>query len=299
MEGFVVTQSGAQNFVAAGGTTSAITATLVPTPATLYDGMVVNLKMPLTAIDGTASLPSLNLVTTALTGAKWACKPGGGYIRAQDWKAGDIVSWAWNQTGNRWELRDQRAGVKVSSNDARPGYLNGKLVAGAGITLTEGSNAGDEILTINSSSGRTFIGSYAVPTTSLPTTITMSNVMSSAYQYYDIEWEEVHQNLNSSLPSNAWLKVAFSKDNATWSTAEVISVCGSNYYSSGTLKFYGNGQLNIGFLSMPGFLNLPYAGGVFGLQSVAPGSAATYVSLRLTCSAGFRQYSKVSIYGYN
>lgn len=40
------------------------------------------------------------------------------------------------------------ATVKVSSNDTTGGYLNGKLVAGTGITLTENNNGGDETLTI-------------------------------------------------------------------------------------------------------------------------------------------------------
>lgn len=40
--------------------------------------------------------------------------------------------------------------VKISSNDTTAGYLNGKLVAGAGITLTENNDGGDETLTISS-----------------------------------------------------------------------------------------------------------------------------------------------------
>lgn len=40
-------------------------------------------------------------------------------------------------------------GCPVSSNDANPGYLNGKLVAGEAIDLTEGSDGGDETLTIS------------------------------------------------------------------------------------------------------------------------------------------------------
>ena len=39
--------------------------------------------------------------------------------------------------------------VGVSANDSTPGYLNGKLVAGTNITLTEGSDGGDETLTID------------------------------------------------------------------------------------------------------------------------------------------------------
>jgi len=38
--------------------------------------------------------------------------------------------------------------VKVSSNDTTNGYLNGKLVAGTGISLTENSDGGNETLTI-------------------------------------------------------------------------------------------------------------------------------------------------------
>jgi hypothetical protein len=43
---------------------------------------------------------------------------------------------------------DEKA--KVSSNDTTAGYLNGKLVAGAGITLTENNDGGNETLTISS-----------------------------------------------------------------------------------------------------------------------------------------------------
>ena len=38
--------------------------------------------------------------------------------------------------------------VKISSDDTTPDFLNGKLVAGTGISLTEGSGGGDETLTI-------------------------------------------------------------------------------------------------------------------------------------------------------
>lgn len=46
---------------------------------------------------------------------------------------------------------DEKAGV--SSNDTTPGYLDGKLVAGSNITLTEGNDGGDETLTIASTGG--------------------------------------------------------------------------------------------------------------------------------------------------
>ena len=42
--------------------------------------------------------------------------------------------------------------VSVSANDTTAGYLNGKLVAGSLITLTENNDGGDETLTIISNS---------------------------------------------------------------------------------------------------------------------------------------------------
>jgi hypothetical protein len=47
------------------------------------------------------------------------------------------------------ENTDLDVKVKVSANDTTAGYLNGKLVAGTGITLTEGSDGGDETFTVS------------------------------------------------------------------------------------------------------------------------------------------------------
>ena len=55
------------------------------------------------------------------------------------------------------------AAAKVSANDTTPGYLNGKLVAGSGITFTEGSDGGNETLTIARSDG-IFYGASTVGT---------------------------------------------------------------------------------------------------------------------------------------
>ena len=50
--------------------------------------------------------------------------------------------------------------VKVSTNDTTPGFLNGKLVAGTNISLTEGSDGGNETLTVASTAaGTTLSGS--------------------------------------------------------------------------------------------------------------------------------------------
>tara|TARA_R110002020_G_scaffold17394_1_gene61159 strand:+ start:351 stop:1808 length:1458 start_codon:yes stop_codon:yes gene_type:complete len=54
-----------------------------------------------------------------------------------------------NGTANGFDT-DTNDKVKVSSNDTTAGFLNGKLVAGTNITLTEGSDGGNETLTIAS-----------------------------------------------------------------------------------------------------------------------------------------------------
>lgn len=59
---------------------------------------------------------------------------------------------------------DEKA--KVSSNDTTPGFLNGKLVAGANVTLTENNNGGNETLTISAAGGAT--GFTASQNTSSP-----------------------------------------------------------------------------------------------------------------------------------
>jgi hypothetical protein len=60
--------------------------------------------------------------------------------------------------GNGGDATDEKA--KVSANDTTAGFLNGKLVAGTNITLTENNNGGDETLTIAAAGGVTgFTGS--------------------------------------------------------------------------------------------------------------------------------------------
>ena len=52
--------------------------------------------------------------------------------------------------GSAWQTitADTDVKTKVSSNDTTAGFLNGKLVAGSNVTLTEGSDGGNETLTI-------------------------------------------------------------------------------------------------------------------------------------------------------
>jgi len=56
--------------------------------------------------------------------------------------------------GTSWNAITSNTDVKVSvsANDTTPGYLNGKLVAGSLITLTENNDGGNETLTLTSNS---------------------------------------------------------------------------------------------------------------------------------------------------
>ena len=55
--------------------------------------------------------------------------------------------------GSAWQTitADTDVKTKVSSNDTTAGFLNGKLVGGTNVTLTEGSDGGNETLTISAS----------------------------------------------------------------------------------------------------------------------------------------------------
>lgn len=63
----------------------------------------------------------------------------------------------WNAGSSQWQPADQSgpAGdelVKVSANDTTAGFLNGKLVAGSNITLTEQNDGGNETLSVSATS---------------------------------------------------------------------------------------------------------------------------------------------------
>ena len=59
--------------------------------------------------------------------------------------------------GSAWQTitADTDVKTKVSANDTTAGFLNGKLVAGSNISFTEGSDGGNETLTIAATAGAT------------------------------------------------------------------------------------------------------------------------------------------------
>jgi hypothetical protein len=89
--------------------------------------------------------------------------------------------------------------VKVSSNDTTAGYLNGKLVAGANITFTEGSDGGNETLTIAASGGggggSSNLTEYTVTTadaenTTSQVTVATFTVPANTWEDGDVVWLE-------------------------------------------------------------------------------------------------------------
>ena len=74
-------------------------------------------------------------------------------VRSATAPASPTIGMLWQDTSVNGDLvgattTDEKA--KVSANDTTSGYLNGKLVAGTNITLTEGSDGSNETLTIAS-----------------------------------------------------------------------------------------------------------------------------------------------------
>jgi hypothetical protein len=67
---------------------------------------------------------------------------------------------AYNDTNKQFEPQTFAGGAdelaKVSANDTTAGYLNGKLVAGSGVTLTEQNDGGNETLEIAAGGGQNY-----------------------------------------------------------------------------------------------------------------------------------------------
>tara|TARA_R110002012_G_scaffold95685_1_gene231127 strand:- start:290 stop:1453 length:1164 start_codon:yes stop_codon:yes gene_type:complete len=117
----------------------------------VYLGKGIQTVTPGSASVGTAQIADLAVTTAkldnlAVTNAKVADDAVGvdelsatGTASASTYLRGD----------NSWAAvaADTNDKVSVSADDTTPGYLNGKLVAGTNISLTEGSGGGDETLT--------------------------------------------------------------------------------------------------------------------------------------------------------
>ena len=147
------------------GAANAYVVTLPYTPSALTDGMIVVFKPANTNTSATVTLNVDSLGAVAVTLADGTAPSIG------DLKANYYTVARYNSTNSKWEIisitpsiisciagvaaASSGSGVLVSSNDTTLGYLNGKLLAGEGIDLTEGNDGGDETLTISAEDATT------------------------------------------------------------------------------------------------------------------------------------------------
>jgi len=110
-----------------------------------------------TEIDATAITDGFVLTADGAGNSVWEASAGGGASAINDLTDVVITTAANGEVltfnGTNWVNQPAGAGsdvlVKVSANDTTSGYLNGKLVAGTGVSLVENNDAGNETLSIN------------------------------------------------------------------------------------------------------------------------------------------------------
>lgn len=98
-----------------------------------------------------AQISTYEKVLGASLGTLSGIASAAGYIPMINIASGTTGSGVYFRGDRSWSsIADEK--VKISSNDTTEGYLNGKVVSGNGITLTENSDGGDETLSISLSS---------------------------------------------------------------------------------------------------------------------------------------------------
>lgn len=144
-------------------------------------------------------------------------------------------------------VTDTNDKAKVSSNDTTAGYLNGKLVAGSGITLTEGNNGGDETLTIAASGGGggSTVTEYTVTTNDAENTTSQITVLTftipaNTFGDGDVVWWEIwcKQLESTSTDSVTWVYSITGLSDTTFTiSGNQTSVVTS--FASAAFKRYG------------------------------------------------------------
>ena len=172
--------------------------------------------------------------------------------------------------------------VKVSSNDTTAGFLNGKLVAGSNITLTEGSDGGNETLTIAAAGGGGGIASLSADTNA-----TLGSNLDVAT--FDIVTESSNRNVEVAAHGTGYFrikgndnpsKIAFlCEQNSHEITLSAPAHSSSSAYaltlptslSAGALYTSSGGQLSTG--------DLPVADGGTGASDAAGARTALGVAI--------------------
>lgn len=134
--------------------------------------------------------------------------------------------------------------VKVSANDTTPGVLNGKLVAGDGLTLTEGSDGGDETFTaaLDLTDDHTWSSVQASAITALTDAASITWTMTAGNDY-SVTLGEVGRTLADPTGMVAGQRGVLKVDSTsgtitTWGTGTMLFSSGTAPTSSGGIDIY-------------------------------------------------------------
>lgn len=171
---------------------------------------------------------------------------------------------------------------KVSSNDSTPGYLNGKLVAGANITLTENNDGGNETLTIAGSASTNSFETISTPAGSSPVadsgtdtltlsrteqTVTITGTAGTDTVNFHVPGSIVHQTTGSSyeyLYKPASLSGTHNTFYGVTAGDSATSAAGNAGFGSGVLTALTTGINNAGFGTGLGVLTTGSSNNTFG-----------------------------------
>lgn len=239
------------------------------------------------SVDRVLSISTSGIVTSVTTAEIEAASPNA--ISAAASAAAASASETGAETA-RDEAVAAVGGVKVSTNDTTPGVLNGKLVAGSNITLVEGSDGGNETLTVNGDAGawepiQTQTISSAVASVDFTTGI------DSSYKAYAIVLSHIRP---SSDGSDLWLRtstntgVSFDSGASDYATTE-ISISGTSTFAS--VNDQAEAQIELAF-GVGNALNESYS----GIAYLFNPSDSTHYKQILTDGALFKSNGQLARY---
>lgn len=133
---------------------------------------------------------------------------------------------SWNATQGKMEWIAGASGLYVSSNDTTSGFLNGKLLAGEGLDLTEGSDGGDETLTVSGEDATTSNKGIASFVTA------DFGVSSGAVSLKDTVVKTVASDSGSATPSTHGFTIAGGEGIDTTGATATITIAGENATTS-------------------------------------------------------------------
>lgn len=198
---------GTINFVEFAGSANAYTATMHQTVSAYVDGMEIIGEVNI-ANTGSSTL------NVDSVGAKSIKHGNGDNVESEDLPAGSMVYLLYHEDDDCFYILGSDrlinrinsletsitslmagSGCPVSANDISASYLNGKLVAGAGITFTENNDGGDETLEIEADgsilkvSATDSTGGYVGDKISSGNHVTLSTQNTGGDEHIEIETE--------------------------------------------------------------------------------------------------------------